>query len=166
MKSKRIAIYGMLIALAFILSYIESMIPMPVPVPGVKIGLANLVVIVALYTMGVKEAFVLSMLRIVLVGFTFGNLSTMIFSFAGGILSWLLMATFRKFKGFSITGISVVGGVSHNVGQILTAMWVVDSTALIYYLPFLLLSGAIMGVIIGIVGSILVKRIKIVDSYS
>lgn len=160
MKSKRIAIYGMLIALAFILSYIESMIPIPIPIPGIKIGLANLVVLVALYSMGTKEAFVLSMLRIILVGFTFGNLSTMMFSFAGGILSWFLMALLFKTKKFSVTGISIVGGVSHNVGQILTAMWVVDSSALLYYLPFLLLSGAVMGVIIGMVGSILIKRIS------
>lgn len=159
MKSKRIAIYGMLIALAFILSYIESMIPIPIPIPGIKIGLANLVVLVGLITMGAKEAFVLSMIRIILVGFTFGNLSTMMFSVAGGILSWLLMASFRKSKRFGITGISVIGGVSHNIGQILAAMWVVDSTALLYYLPFLLVSGAIMGVMIGLVSSIVIKRI-------
>lgn len=160
MKSKRIAVYGMLIALAFILSYIESMIPIPIPIPGVKIGLANLVVLVGLYTMSAKDAFVLSMIRIILVGFTFGNLSTMMFSFAGGILSWFLMVAFFKTKKFSVTGISIVGGVAHNVGQILTAMWVVDSSALLYYLPFLLISGAVMGVIIGIVGSILIKRIS------
>lgn len=160
MKSKRIAIYGMLIALAFILSYIESMIPIPIPIPGVKIGLANLVVLVGLYTMGAKEAFVLSMIRIILVGFTFGNLSTMMFSFAGGILSWVLMTIFFKSKKFSISGVSIIGGVAHNVGQILTAMWVVDSSALLYYLPFLLVSGAAMGIVIGLVGSILIKRIK------
>lgn len=160
MKSKRIAIYGMLIALAFILSYIESMIPIPIPIPGVKIGLANLVVLVGLYTMGAKEAFILSMIRIILVGFTFGNLSTMLFSFAGGILSWLLMTAFCKSKKFGISGVSIIGGVAHNVGQILTAMWVVDSSALVYYLPFLLVSGAAMGIVIGLVGSILIKRIK------
>lgn len=160
MKAKRIAVYGMLIALAFILSYIESMIPIPIPIPGVKIGLANLVVLSGLYTMGAKEAFVLSMIRIILVGFTFGNLSTMMFSIAGGILSWILMASFCKSKKFSISGVSIIGGVSHNVGQILAAMWVVDSSALLYYLPFLLVSGAAMGIIIGLVGSILIKRIK------
>ena len=160
MKAKRIAVYGMLIALAFILSYIESMIPIPIPIPGVKIGLANLVVLAGLYTMVAKEAFVLSMIRIILVGFTFGNLSTMMFSFAGGILSWILMASFCKSKKFSISGVSIIGGVSHNVGQILAAMWVVDSSALLYYLPFLLVSGAAMGIIIGLVGSILIKRIK------
>lgn len=160
MKSKRIAVYGMLIALAFILSYIESMIPIPIPIPGIKIGLANLVVLVGLYTMGAKEAFVLSMIRIVLVGFTFGNLSTMMFSFAGGMLSWLLMVAFCKSKKFSISGVSIIGGVAHNVGQILTAMWVVDSSALLYYLPFLLVSGAVMGIVIGLVGSILIKRIR------
>ncbi|WP_099469348.1 Gx transporter family protein [Konateibacter massiliensis] len=163
MKSKRIAVYGMLIALAFILSYIESMIPIPIPIPGIKLGLANLVVLVGLYTMGAKEAFVLSMIRIILVGFTFGNLSTMMFSFAGGMLSWLLMCLFYKSKKFSITGISVIGGISHNVGQILMGIWVVDSAALLYYLPFLLISGAVTGIVIGMVGAILVKRIKSVS---
>lgn len=162
MKSKRIALYGMLIALAFILSYIESMIPIPIPIPGIKIGLANLVVLVGLYTMGAKEAFVLSMIRIILVGFTFGNLSTMLFSLAGGILSWLCMVLFRKVKLFSIAGISIIGGVTHNAGQILIAMWVVDSLSLVYYLPILLVSGAGMGIIIGIIGSILVNRIDVI----
>lgn len=160
MKSRNVATYGMLIALAFILSYIERMIAIPVPIPGIKVGLANLVVITALYLMGPKHAFVLSMIRILLVGFTFGSLSTILFSFAGGILSWILMVLAQKIKGLSMTGISILGGVGHNVGQIVVAMFVVNSTTLLYYLPVLILSGLIAGMVIGIIGALLINRLK------
>ena len=160
MKSQKVATYGLFVALAFILSYIESLIPMPVPIPGIKIGLANLVVIAGLYTMGPKEAFSLSIVRIILIGFTFGNLSTMIYSLAGGLLSCILMIFISKFKIFSIIGVSIIGGVSHNMGQILVAMVVVQSSFLFYYLPFLLIAGTISGTVIGITGAIIVERIK------
>jgi heptaprenyl diphosphate synthase len=160
MKSRNVATYGMLIALAFILSYIERIITIPVPIPGIKIGLANLVVITALYLMGAKHAFVLSMIRIILVGFTFGNLSTMLFSFAGGILSWVLMVLARKIQGLSMTGVSILGGVGHNAGQIAVAMFVVNSTTLVYYLPVLILSGLVAGTVIGILGALLVNSLR------
>jgi heptaprenyl diphosphate synthase len=160
MKSKKIATYGLLVALAFILSYIESVFPLPVPVPGIKLGLANLVVLTALYTMGMKEAFVLSLIRIVLVGFTFGSPSTMIFSLAGGLLSWLLMSLLKNSKLFSQVGVSIVGGISHNVGQIIAAIFVVENINIIYYLPFLLISGVITGTVIGILGAMIIKRLK------
>lgn len=160
MKSKNVATYGMLVALAFILSYIENVFPIPVPIPGIKIGLANLVVLVALYTMGVKQAFLLSILRIVLVGFSFGSLSTMLFSLAGGILSWGLMVGAKKCKQFSMTGVSIVGGIGHNIGQILVAMWVVDTSAVIYYLPILMVSGVVAGLAVGILGGLVVSKLK------
>lgn len=160
MKPLKISTYGLLIALAFILSYIESLFPAFVPIPGIKLGLANLVVLVGLYTMGAKEAFVLSIIRIILVGITFGNMSTMIFSLAGGILSWLVMTALKQIKGFSQIGISVAGGVSHNIGQIIAAVFVTENLNIIYYLPFLLLSGLITGAVIGIVGAMIIKRIK------
>lgn len=160
MKSKRVATNGILIALAFLFSYIESIIPLPIPIPGIKLGLANLVVISGLYTLGAKEAFVLSIIRVVLVGFTFGSPSTMMFSLAGGILSWFLMAVFKKMKILSITGVSIIGGITHNIGQILVAILIVNNTMLIYYLPYLLLAGAITGMVIGILGSIIVSRLS------
>ena len=160
MKSQKVATYGLFVALAFILSYIESLIPIPVPIPGIKMGLANLVVIAGLYIMGPKEAFSLSIIRIILIGFTFGNLSTMIYSLAGGLLSCILMIFISKFKIFSITGVSIIGGVSHNMGQILVAMVVVQSSFLFYYLPFLLIAGTISGTVIGIIGANIVERIK------
>lgn len=160
MKSSKISTYGLLIALAFILSYIEALFPPPVPIPGIKLGLANLVVLAGLYIMGVKEAFVLSLIRIILVGLTFGNMSTMLFSLAGGILSWLVMSLLKQFKSFSQIGVSVAGGVSHNIGQIITAIFVTENINIIYYLPFLLLSGLITGAVIGIIGALIIKRIK------
>ncbi|HWT27087.1 MAG TPA: Gx transporter family protein [Mobilitalea sp.] len=160
MKSKKIATYGLLVALAFILSYVETLIPLPVPIPGMKLGLANLVVITAIYSMGYKEAFVLSIIRIVLVGFTFGNLSTMIYSLAGGLLSYTMMVLSKKSKLFSIVGVSIIGGVSHNIGQIIVAILVINNMNLAYYLPFLLITGAVTGTLIGILGSMIVKRLN------
>ena len=160
MKSKNLATYGLLIALAFIFSYIESLFPMPFTVPGMKLGLANLVVISALYAMGPKEAFILSIIRILLVGLTFRDPNTMLFSMAGGILSWLMMVIFRKIKLFGMIGVSIIGGVSHNIGQIAVAIVYVNSMSLVYYLPVLLIFGAVTGTLIGILGSMIVQRLK------
>jgi len=159
MKSKKTALYGLLVALAFILSYIETLIPFPV-MPGIKIGLANLVVITALYGMGSKEAFVLSLIRIILVGFTFGNLSTMLYSLAGGLLSWLVMVLSKKRKWFSMVGVSVLGGVSHNIGQIIVAILTVNNVYIITYLPILLITGVVTGAFIGLLAALILKRIK------
>lgn len=160
MKTGKVALYGLLVALAFILSYVETLIPVPVPVPGVKIGLANLVVVTALYTMGDKEAFILSVVRIILVAMTFGNLSTMLFSIAGGILSVTAMIFVKRTGVFSLTGVSLVGGIMHNVGQILVAMFIVHNVRMIYYLPFLLVSGVVTGALIGILAGLIIKQVK------
>jgi heptaprenyl diphosphate synthase len=160
MKARSIATFGLLVALAFILSYIESLFPLSIAIPGIKLGLANLVVMVALYKLGVKEAFVLSIIRIILVGFTFGNPSTMMFSLAGGLLSWLLMVIFQKTKLFSMIGVSIIGGIAHNIGQIAVSIVVVENIDIVYYLPFLLVFGVIMGAIIGVLGTIIIKRLK------
>ncbi|NLL72488.1 MAG: Gx transporter family protein [Clostridiales bacterium] len=160
MKSRKVASYGLFIALAFIFSYVEHLIPMPFALPGMKLGLANLVIIIAIYGIGLKEAFVLSMVRILLVGFTFRDPSTLLFSFAGGILSWVLMAVFKKSKLFSMVGVSIIGGIAHNVGQIIVAILYVKNTSLIYYLPLLMISGVVSGTLIGILGGLVIKRIK------
>lgn len=159
-KTKKIATYGLMVALAFILSYIESLFPLPIAIPGIKLGLANLVVISALYSMGVKEAFSLSVLRIILVGFTFGSPSTMIFSLVGGLLSWLMMTIFKKTRLFGFVGVSIIGGISHNIGQIITSIFVVENINIVYYLPFLLVSGILTGTVIGVLGAMIVRRIR------
>ena len=164
MKTRKIAYLGLLTALAFVFSYIEFMIPVNIGIPGAKLGLANLVIIVALYTLNDKDAFALSMIRIVLVGFTFANLASMLYSLAGGILSFLAMSLAKNSKKLSITGVSVIGGIFHNVGQIIMAICVVKTASLVYYLPVLMVAGIAAGVGIGVLGAMVTKRIKkIVD---
>ncbi len=162
MSSKKTATFGVLVALAFIFSYVESTIPFNFTVPGMKLGFANIIVLVTLYLLGSKEAFVISMIRIILVGFTFGNLNTMMYSLAGGLLSFAVMALAKRFDGFSIWGVSVLGAIFHNVGQVAVAMLVLQTSALIGYLPFLLVFGIISGVVIGIVGAELTKRLRVI----
>ena len=160
MKTKKIAYIGLMIALAFVFSYIEFLLPLHIGIPGVKLGLANLAIIVCLYTLGEKEALLLSIIRIVLVGFTFGNMAMMMYSLAGGILSFLVMWIAKKSNKLSMTGVSVLGGVFHNIGQILLAMWILETDSLMYYLPVLIVSGIVAGVLIGIIGALITKRIK------
>ncbi len=125
-----------------------------------KLGLANLVVIIALYMMDARRAFTLSLVRILLSGLTFGNPASMIYSLAGGMLSLVIMIFAKKCKVFSVTGVSILGGVFHNVGQILVAAVVVETASLLYYLPVLVLSGTIAGVMIGILASILIRHLS------
>ncbi|NLL73962.1 MAG: Gx transporter family protein [Clostridiales bacterium] len=160
MNSSKVASYGLFIALAFVFSYVEFLIPIPFTMPGMKLGLANLVIIIAMYGMGIKEALVLSIMRILLVGFTFKDPSSLLFSFAGGLLSWLLMAICKKTKLFSMLGVSIVGGIAHNIGQIIVAIIYVNNTSLLYYLPFLMISGVVSGTLIGILGALTIKRLN------
>lgn len=159
--SGRVAKYGMLIALAFLFGYIETWISFSVLVgiPGVKIGLANLVTLAALYLLDTRDAFWISLVRIVLTGFTFGNLSMMLYSLGGGMFSLLVMALCKKYTGLSVTGVSVAGGVTHNLGQLLVAMAVVKNTNLLYYFPMLLLAGTAAGTVIGILGGLVLRRL-------
>ena len=157
---KKITLYGMMIALAFVFSYLERLIPLNIGIPGVKLGLGNIVVLLALYTIGTKGAFVISVIRILLTGFTFSGLFSMLYSLAGGILSFLVMALLKKYNVFSTTGVSVCGGVSHNIGQLFVAMIVLESSNVWYYLPVLLVSGCLAGVAIGIAGGLMVGRLQ------
>lgn len=158
--AKKTAYLGMFTALAFVFSYIEFLLPINLGIPGIKLGLANLVIIVSLYTMGTSWAFTLSLVRILLTGLTFGNPASMIYSLAGGMLSLAIMIIAKRCKLFSVTGVSVLGGVFHNVGQILAAVFVVETTSLLYYLPVLVLSGIVAGVLIGILSSILIRHLR------
>lgn len=159
MSPSKVALYGVLIALAMILSYVETLIPISLGIPGVKPGLANLVVIVAMYVLTPRDAFFISMIRIVLVGFTFGNMSAMMYSFAGGLLSFAVMFICKKKNLFGVTGVSICGGVSHNIGQLLIAALVVENGAVFFYLPVLLLAGSLTGALIGLLGGMAVKRL-------
>lgn len=158
--SKKVAMAGMFTALAMIFSYVEVLIPINLGIPGMKLGLANLVVVVTLYTMGVPMAFAVSMIRIMLVSMTFGSFSAMLYSMAGGILSFCGMALLKKVPNFSVIGVSLLGGVLHNTGQLLVAMAVVENINLIAYLPPLMIAGMVTDILIGIVSAQVIPRIK------
>lgn len=139
---------GLFTALAMIFGYVEAILPISIGIPGVKLGLANLVVVFALYRLRPLEAFWINVVRIILVSFMFGNLSMMIYSLAGGVLSFAVMALLKKSRKFSIYGVSVAGGVFHNVGQLIVAMLVLETASLVYYGPVLLISGLVTGLLI------------------
>lgn len=156
----RTAYFGVFTALALIFSYVEMLIPIQFGVPGIKLGLANLLIVIMLYKCGTKEALLLSVVRIILSGFIFGNMFSIIYSLAGGILSLFVMTLLKRRDSFSVAGVSIAGGVSHNIGQLLMAMLVVETYRVGYYLPVLLIAGVITGALIGIVASEVLKRLR------
>lgn len=151
--------FGVFTALALLFSYIESLIPFHIGIPGVKLGLANLIIVVVLYKTEYKQAYLLSVTRVILAGFLFGNLFSILYSLAGGLLSLSMMILAKRKDGYSVIGVSVIGGVFHNVGQILMAMLVTESWKLIYYLPVLLLFGVLTGIAIGVVSKEMLNRL-------
>lgn len=146
------AYVAILIALALILSYVEAMIPLNFGIPGIKLGLANLVVLIGLFLLRPGEVLAISVARILLAGFLFGNAASIIYSLAGGLLSFAVMLGLSKCSRFSIMGISIAGGVSHNIGQIIVASIAVENIKLMYYLPALLIAGVLTGLLIGVIG--------------
>ena len=160
-KVKNIAFYGVMISLAMVFSYLESFIPVNalIPIPGVKLGLANIVVLFALYTMKFRDAFVIAVIRIVLSGFLFGNTMTIAYSLAGGLLSLCVMRLLKKTK-LSMIGVSMTGGICHNIGQIMVAVFLTETIRIAYYLPVLLISGLITGFLMGIVAKLVIDRIN------
>jgi len=160
LTASQIAEYGLLIALAMVLSYVEYMIPFSVAVPGVKLGLANIVVVFALYRLGIIQAIIISLIRVLLMTFMFGNAFALMYSLSGALLSLIIMLLLKKAGRFSPIGVGVGGGVSHNIGQILCAIVVLGTKRLIYYLPVLLVSGTIAGIVIGIVAGVMIKRVN------
>ena len=157
-KTKRLVLLAMLTAVAMILSYVESLLP-SVGIPGVKMGLANIAVIFALFRFGWKEAAALSLVRVVLVSLLFGSVGAMLYSLAGAVLSLAVMALLRRIDRFSTVGISVAGGVAHNAGQILMAMLILQTKQLLGYLPVLAVSGIAGGVLPGLAAALLIRRI-------
>ena len=158
MKTSKVAQYGLLIALALALSWLESLLP-PLGVPGVKLGLPNLVIVFALYRLGAWDAWRLSIVRVLLASALFGSGVSLAYSMAGAVLSLTVMGLLKKTDKFSSVGVSVAGGVAHNAGQILVAMALLETARLAWYLPVLWISGIIAGVLIGIVSGELVKRV-------
>ena len=149
MKSK-VAYFGVFTTLALIFSYVETLIPIQFGIPGVKLGLANLIIVIALYRMKLSEAYLLSIVRVLLAGFIFGNYFSIIYSLAGGLLSLTVMALLRKKGGFSVIGVSIAGGVFHNIGQLIIASVIVEIFSVMYYVP---------GLLIGIASDGMLKRL-------
>lgn len=158
--ARKVALYGILIALAMVMSFVESLVPVPIPVPGVKLGLANLVTVTGLYLVGIRGTIAVTLIRVVLVGLSFGNPYSMIYGLSGSFLSLLVMSLAKKYNWFSQVGISVLGGIAHNIGQITFAAVIVRTAGLYYYLPALLAAGCIAGTLIGILGGILTERLS------
>ena len=158
MKSK-VAYFGVFTTLALIFSYVETLIPIQFGIPGVKLGLANLIIVIALYRMKLSEAYLLSIVRVLLAGFIFGNYFSIIYSLAGGLLSLTVMALLRKKGGFSVIGVSIAGGVFHNIGQLIIASVIVETFSVMYYVPVLLIAGLVTGLLIGIASDGMLKRL-------
>lgn len=159
-KTLQLTTMAFVIAFAMILSFVESRIPAFVAIPGVKVGLANIAVIFTLYKLGVKEAITVSIIRVLLISMLFGSPVSLIYSISGATLSLATMILLKKLTPLTEVTISVTGGVMHNMGQIAAASFMLSTNVVIYYLPFLLVSGTIAGVVVGIASAILIKRIK------
>jgi len=159
--AKRIALLGVLTSLAIVLSYLESLLPpIAAGLPGIKMGLPNIVIIFTLYRLGTREAIAVSAVRIICVALLFGSIVTLAYSIAGAALSLALMAILKRFELFSTVGVSVSGGVCHNIGQIAVAALLMERAEIALYLPVLLISGTVAGLIIGLAGHYLLRALK------
>ena len=160
-NTKKLTALALTVSFAIVLSYIESRIPAFFAIPGIKAGLANIAVIFCLYKLGIKEAIAVSLIRVFIVSLLFGSPISMIYSIAGAILSLTSMILLKKLTRLSEVSVSVCGGVMHNVGQIATASFMLSTNVVVYYLPFLILSGTLAGIVVGLVSALLIKRVKI-----
>ena len=151
---------GLTIALAMIMSYIEALVPLSFAVPGIKMGLANIVIIFVLYKIGTKEAILVSLIRVILVSLLFSNVMAMAYSIAGAVLSLSVMWLLKKTDKFSFVGVSIAGGIMHNVGQIIMAVILLGTEQIALYLPVLIITGTATGVVIGIVSGLVINRFK------
>lgn len=161
MRTKNVALYGLLTALALILSYLETLLPLSFAVPGVKLGLPNIAVLFALYRLGGKGACTVSLVRVLLSSVLFGNMFSLAYGAAGAALSLLVMLLLKKSGKFSVAAVSVAGGVAHNTGQVAVAVFVLETRGLIYYLPALCISGIAAGLLVGLAAALLIKRADI-----
>ena len=160
-KIKKLAVLGMCCAAAMILSYVESFIPFGVP--GLKVGLPNIVILFIIYKVGWKEAAAVSLVRCVLTALLFGSVMSLAYSLAGGTLSITAMALLKKWNKFSAVGVSIAGGIIHNAGQIIVAIAVTGVEEIAYYMPVLAVGGTLAGLVIGIAGALIVKRMDKVN---
>lgn len=159
-RTEKLAVRAMLVAVAFVLAWLEAQIPTFIAVPGVKLGLTNLVVLIALYRLGWKDALLINGIRIVLVGLTFGNLFSLWYSLAGGLLSGIGMILLKNVCHARLVTVSVAGALLHNLGQLLVAVLILDTPSLFYYLVVLWIAGAVAGTVLGLICVPVVSRLK------
>lgn len=159
-RTYRICLSGMFIGLALVLGYLESLVPISLGIPGVKLGLSNLVTIVAIYKLDIKYAMLITIVRVLLSSMLFGNMTVMLYSMAGAALSVLVMVLMVRINVFSRTGVSIAGGVAHNIGQFMVAWLVIGSGKIFYYMPVLLVAGAVAGACIGMLASLINKKLN------
>lgn len=157
---KKVTLVAIFIALALVLSYVDSLISLPIAVPGIKLGIANIAIIYALYKFGIKEAVLVSILRIVLSSILFGNVVSLSYSIAGAVLSLSLMIILKRFTSFSIVTISIIGAIMHNTGQIIMAIILMGTEEIIYHLPVLIITGVISGIGVGILSAVVLRYTK------
>lgn len=160
MKNNKLTKIAILVTLCLILSYVEVLIPFNFVIPGVKLGLSNIVIVYALYAFDLKTAFSINIIRIVLSALLFTNPITMLYSISGGVLSFIAMVLIKQVKCLSLISVSVTGGIFHNVGQILMAMVVLSSAKIIYYLPVLMFCGILTGILTGYIGAVVTRRLS------
>lgn len=158
-RTKQLAMSAMFAALALIFSYVEAIIPFSVGIPGVKLGIANLVIIIALYEMNLRYAFTINVVRILVSGLLFNGLFGAVYSLAGGLLSLFVMWALKKTGLFSMVGVSMAGGVAHNIGQLLIAAAIVSNLKMFLYFPILMFSGIASGIMIGIVAYVIDSKV-------
>ena len=159
--AKKISFYGCFLAAAIIFGYVEFLLPINMGIPGIKLGLANIVAVFILYKKGLVPALTVNIARIIVCGILFGTVLSASYALCGGICSVLIMALFKKFKCFSAVGVSVAGACIHNIAQLLASYTVLQTPAVFYYLPFLIIAGEITGIVIGIVSELLVRRVHL-----
>lgn len=157
---RKTAYSGMLLAFALILGYVESLLPLPFGLPGMKLGLPNLAVVLVLYLFGAREALLLNLGRVLLAGFLFGNLSSLLYSLSGALFSFLIMVFCRKHSGLSIAGVSCAGGIAHNMAQVTAAVFVTRTIQVFYYAPPLLICGALTGLVLGILAGTALRHLS------
>ena len=157
--TKTVATIGLLTSLCVILGYVESLIPINLAIPGIKIGLTNIVVLFALYRLDIKSALLINIARILIVGFLFGTGTSIIYSLSGGLISFTVMLLAKKVFSLSLFSVSILGGIFHNVGQILACMLLLNTYSVLYYLVILYFTGIFSGATIGFIAYLILKKV-------
>lgn len=160
MKTTRVTELGMLLSISLVLSYLESLLPVVIAVPGMKLGLANVITMLLLYRTNLRYTFAFMTIRVILTGLLFSGISGILYSFVGGLFCVCVMSVLKRVSIFSIMGVSMAGAIFHNAGQIIVAMFVMENVHILYYLPVLCVSGTVSGLFVGYVTALLIKRYK------